>query len=529
MLEEDFADTIGCERAILVGVECLLVLDECSGKVALGDLLLATQNRDADGEIRRAFKDPVLGIDADAPGAAEGFYRESGFCSGDIDAADLGFAVGFDAELNGHAKEIEILIDGADGAEALVISEAIDSVFVGKGWGAGSVEPLSEEWTELELGLGLGDGLNVGAANGLVGVLGEQAAKEFDEYIVAHLPPQHMEDHGTFFESHGLELWREWVEPTESGEGFGIVGEGSGGDVGDGGLEGSFSGGVFEVHQFGIARHAVRDPCVVEGGGGYLAAPPLVGESVGEQALAVVVDDAVPCDGDDLWGPCGGYGVFGELYDVDATGFGLTEGVGHELELAGGLANEVEGSGFALFGDVNAHVVDAGSGDGVEELARDDGAGEAGLGPVEGVLGAIAGQAFGRARTAAADDTLVGGDADVHLCGEAIGEEPGHGEPATGVEQDGDGVGYRSEFNTFDGAGVGAGEGAGVLEVVRGGGAFGEGGGERDADGGVVGESLGLEGFAGGVGKLGELEAVVELEGGRGEIFQGGEGDGHGG
>ena len=96
-------------------------------------------------------------------------------------------------------------------------------------------------------------------------------------------------------------------------------------------------------------------------------------------------------------------------------------------------------------------------GDGVEELAGDDGAGEAGLGPVEGVLGAVAGQALlcGDA-AAAADDALAGGDADVHLGGEAVGEEAGHGEPAAGVEQDADGVGDRGELDAFDRAGVGA-------------------------------------------------------------------------
>ena len=69
---------------------------------------------------------------------------------------------------------------------------------------------------------------------------------------------------------------------------------------------------------------------------------------------------------------------------------------------------------------------------------------------------------------------VVAGDADVHLGGEAVGEEAGHGKPAAGVEQDADGVGDGGELDAFDGAGVGAFESAGVLEVEGGGGAFGE-------------------------------------------------------
>ena len=43
-----------------------------------------------------------------------------------------GFAVGFDAQLDGHAEEVEVLVDVADGAEALVVAEAVDGVLVGE-------------------------------------------------------------------------------------------------------------------------------------------------------------------------------------------------------------------------------------------------------------------------------------------------------------------------------------------------------------------------------------------------------------
>ena len=128
-----------------------------------------------------------------------------------------------------------------------------------------------------------------------------------------------------------------------------------------------------------------------------------------------------------------------------------------------------------------------------EELAGDDGAGKAGLGPVEAVFGAVAGERSLRLARCRCRRRLVGGDADVHLGGEAVGEEAGHGEPAAGVEQDADGVGDGGELDAFDGAGVGAVEGAGVLEVEGGGGALGDGVGEGDADGGVGGEALGVE------------------------------------
>ncbi len=369
--------------------------------------------------------------------------------------------------------------------------------------------------------------LDVRGADGFVGVLREEAAEELEEDVVAHLPAEHVEDHRALLERHGLELRGEGIEAADGGEGFGVVGEGAGGDVGDGGLEGVLAGGVFEVHQLGVAGHAVGDPGVVHGGGRDLAAPPLMGEGVGEQALLVAGGDAVAGDGGDLGRPGGGDGVVGELDEVHVGGFGLAEGAGHVEVLALGGAGEVVGGLFASFGDVDAHVAD---GDGVDEFAGDDGAGEAGLGPFEGELGAVAGEALLRGDSAAAaDDALIAGDADVHLGGEAVGEEAGHGEPAAGIEQDADGVFDGGELDAFDGAGVGVFEGAGVLEVIGGGGAFGEWGGGGEAHGVVVGQALVFERLALGVGRLGDLEAVVQLEGGVGELFERGEGDVGGG
>jgi hypothetical protein len=47
--------------------------------------------------------------------------------------------------------------------------------------------------------------------------------------------------------------------------------------------------------------------------------------------------------------------------------------------------------------------------------------------------------------------------------------------------------------------------------------------------GGVGGDSLGVKSSAGGVGELGDVEAVVELEDGLGEVLERGEGDVGGG
>jgi hypothetical protein len=48
-------------------------------------------------------------------------------------------------------------------------------------------------------------------------------------------------------------------------------------------------------------------------------------------------------------------------------------------------------------------------------------------------------------------------------------------------------------------------------------------------DGGVGGEALGVDGGAGAFAELGDVEAVVELEDGLGEVFKRGEGDVGGG
>ena len=138
--------------------------------------------------------------------------------------------------------------------------------------------------------LGFGDGLDVGGADGLVGVLREHGAEELVKTSSPISQRSMWKTMAPFSRVMDWNCGREGIEAAERGEGLGVVGERAGGDVGDGGLEGGFAGCVFEVHQLAVAGHAVGDPGVVEGGGRDLGAPPLVRDGVGEQTLVLPRD-----------------------------------------------------------------------------------------------------------------------------------------------------------------------------------------------------------------------------------------------
>ncbi len=159
--EEDFADAVVGEGALRVGLEGFLVLREGAYEVALGDELLALEDGDADLEVGSGFEDPAVGVDGDAAGTAEGVNDELGVCADDVDFLIDGFAFGIHADVDGHVEEVEVLGDVADGAEALVIAEAIDAVFVFEGGRAGAIDPLGEEGREVLLALGFGDLLKI--------------------------------------------------------------------------------------------------------------------------------------------------------------------------------------------------------------------------------------------------------------------------------------------------------------------------------------------------------------------------------
>ena len=76
---------------------------------------------------------------------------------------------------------------------------------------------------------------------------------------------------------------------------------------------------------------------------------------------SLLCGDAVAGDGGDLGSPGGGDGVVGQLDEIDVGRFRLAEGAGHvDSNSPLGGAGEVGGVGLVFFGDVDAHVVDAG-------------------------------------------------------------------------------------------------------------------------------------------------------------------------
>ena len=160
--------------------------------------------------------------------------------------------------------------------------------------------------------------------------------------------------------------------------------------------------------------------------------------------------------------------------------------------------------------------------------AGDDGAGEAGLVPVEvelvAGLAAGEGDGVGRALRAAGKDAHALRHLDVDLRGEAIGHVAGGGEPARGIEQVGDGLLDGGQLEAFDGAVFVAGDDALVVEGPVDGLSGGEGLGRRDADG-AVGEPFAGEQLAGIVGDLGDLERGMKAEADFVGVFGRGEGD----
>ena len=173
-------------------------------------------------------------------------------------------------------------------------------------------------------------------------------------------------------------------------------------------------------------------------------------------------------DGGDLGRPGGGDGVGGQLDDVEDGRFGLAEGAGHELELLGGGAGRSRGACLVLLGDEDVDVVDAGAETGSRNLPAMMVPGKPGLVQLKLNSVRLPGRLLVRlTRYAAADDALVGGDADVDLGGEAVGVEAGHGEPAAGIEQDADGVVDGGELDAVRPGWCRRLEGAGVFEVSR--------------------------------------------------------------
>ncbi len=305
-----------------LAVERLLVFGQSVDQIALRHQLLALEDGDAHLQVGGGLEHPVAGIEADAAGTAEGVDHVLGIGAHHVDLLVFGFAVGFNAELDRHAEEIEVLIDFADGAEALVVAEPVNGVLVGEAAGPGAVDPLRKEREQLLLAQLFRDFLKVFSSDGAIGELAERAFENVEKGLVAHFAAKHVEDHGALFEGHGLELRREGIEAVVAGKRNSVIGQGAGGDIFKSGAEGAFAALVFDIHQLAVARHAVGDPGVVEGVGADFASPPLVGDGIGQQPDAGFVADARALNGGQLGGVGGGQGVVGQLDHVQSLSSG---------------------------------------------------------------------------------------------------------------------------------------------------------------------------------------------------------------
>jgi len=79
---EDFGEAVVGEGAAAVVGEGFLVLGDGGDEVALGYGLLSAEDGYADGEVGGGFEEPVVGIEDDVAGAAEGGDGVGGFWAG---------------------------------------------------------------------------------------------------------------------------------------------------------------------------------------------------------------------------------------------------------------------------------------------------------------------------------------------------------------------------------------------------------------------------------------------------------------
>ena len=85
--------------------------------------LLGTGGRAADVERhRRHGERAAVGIDGDMAGTPEGIDHKLRIRANHVDAACFGLAVSFNAQLDRHIEEVEILLDFADRTEALIVA-----------------------------------------------------------------------------------------------------------------------------------------------------------------------------------------------------------------------------------------------------------------------------------------------------------------------------------------------------------------------------------------------------------------------
>src|ERR1700722_6757718 len=118
--KQHFSDAIAGQRALRIGVNSLLILSERAKQVVLRHQLLALQNGNPDLQVRRRLQHPIVGIDADAPRTAKRVDDILSIGANHFNALVDGLALGLDAQIDRHAKQVQILIDLANGPEALV-------------------------------------------------------------------------------------------------------------------------------------------------------------------------------------------------------------------------------------------------------------------------------------------------------------------------------------------------------------------------------------------------------------------------
>ena len=97
----------------------------------------------------------------------------------------------------------------------------------------------------------------------LVCVLRQQPAQEVFERLVAHLPPQHVEDHRALFQRHRLELRRERIQPPQRRQRLRVIRQRTRRNIRNRCLERVFSRRILQVHQLAVPRHAIGDPGIV--------------------------------------------------------------------------------------------------------------------------------------------------------------------------------------------------------------------------------------------------------------------------
>src|SRR5580658_6816482 len=210
--KEDFGHAVVRQRTVLVEIESFVELGERGGEVSLLLQSLPAQDGSVELDVGRVGEHVVVWVNRNAARSPEGFHGERRVGAHDFDALVFCFAVGIDAEIDGHAEKIEILINFSGHAEALVGSQAVDGVFHLEFWSARGIEPLGKEPRQLVAIIFLGDGAEVVGGGGFSGVLRCEIAHGLEIFVLAQHPAQHVQNHRALVGDQRLELGGEQIE-----------------------------------------------------------------------------------------------------------------------------------------------------------------------------------------------------------------------------------------------------------------------------------------------------------------------------